>query len=136
MLKIVQTVHTYWPRPLDGAGTASMLSIVEVGLFGGDVGAAMTDMRTWLEQPHLRPVMFRQVRADNGPIFFLEFAKEGEALAFLNAFDGRRSVQNPKLPPPNPVGLPGRLKSSVTAHEGPEIELLADEFRAVCRAGS
>jgi hypothetical protein len=73
-----------------------MLYVVEVGLFGGDVGAVMTNMRTWLDHHHSQPVMFRQVLADNGPIFFLEFAKEGEAIAFLNAFGGRLIRSEPE----------------------------------------
>jgi hypothetical protein len=36
------------------------------------------------------------VLADNGPIFFLEFAKEREALAFLNAFGGRLIRSEPE----------------------------------------
>ena len=65
-----------------------MLCIVEVGSLGGDIGVTMSNMRTWLDHRHSRPVIFRQVAA-NGTIFRLKFATEGEALAFVGAFGGR-----------------------------------------------
>jgi hypothetical protein len=70
------------------AWEASMLYIVEVGSFGGDIGAAMSNMRTWLDHHRSQPVIFRQVAGD-GTSFRLEFRGEAEALAFVGAFGGR-----------------------------------------------
>ena len=64
-----------------------MLYTVEVGSFG-DLGAAMSNMRSWLDHHHSQPVIFRQVAGD-GPVFRLEFRSEAEALAFVGAFGGR-----------------------------------------------
>lgn len=65
-----------------------MLYIVEVGSFGGDIGAAMSNMRTWLGHQRSQPVIFRQVVGDS-TAFRLEFSSEAEALAFVGAFGGR-----------------------------------------------
>ena len=65
-----------------------MLYIVEVGSFGGDIGAAMSNMRTWLDHHRSQPVMFQQV-ADNGRVLRLEFRSEAEAVDFVGAFGGR-----------------------------------------------
>ena len=65
-----------------------MLYVVEVGSFGGDLGAAMSNIRTWLDHHRSQPVIFRQV-AGEGTVFRLEFRSEAEALAFIGAFGGR-----------------------------------------------
>jgi hypothetical protein len=65
-----------------------MLYGVEFGSFGGDVGAVMSNMQTWLGNQRSQPVTFRQVAGD-GAAFRLEFTSEGEALAFVGAFGGR-----------------------------------------------
>ena len=59
-----------------------MLHVVELGSFGGDVGAVMSNMRTWLDHQRSQPVIFSQISGKDGPIFRLEFASEREALAF------------------------------------------------------
>jgi len=64
-----------------------MLYIVEVGS-RGDLGAAMSNMRTWLDHHRSQPVIFRQVAGD-GTVFRLEFADETEAVAFVGTFGGR-----------------------------------------------
>jgi len=64
-----------------------MLYIVEVNA-RGDLGAAMSNMRSWLDHHRSQPVIFRQV-ADDGMVFRLEFRSEAEALAFVGAFGGR-----------------------------------------------
>src|SRR5438552_7674814 len=87
MMKAVQAnLHTSKSPSLRG-GEASMLYIVEVGSFGGDLGAAMSNMRTWLDHHRSQPVVFRQVPTNNGATFRLEFASEGEALAFVGTLD-------------------------------------------------
>ena len=65
-----------------------MLYVVEVGSFGGEIGAAMSNMRTWLDHHRSQPVIFRQV-AGNGTVFRLEFRSEAEAVAFVGTFGGR-----------------------------------------------
>jgi len=64
-----------------------MLYIVEFGS-SGDLGATMSNMRSWLDHHRTQPVIFRQV-ANDGTVFRLEFASESEALAFVGAFGGR-----------------------------------------------
>ena len=64
-----------------------MLYIVEVAS-AGDLGAAMSNMRSWLDHNRLQPVIFRQV-AGNGTVFRLEFRSEAEAAAFVGTFGGR-----------------------------------------------
>ena len=66
-----------------------MLYVVEFGSFGGDIGAVMSNMRTWLDHQRSQPVFFSQMSGKDGPIFRLEFASEREALAFVGAFGGR-----------------------------------------------
>ena len=65
-----------------------MLHAVEVGLFCGDVIAAMSNMMTWLDTRGSQPVMFQQTAGD-GSAFCLAFSSEAEALAFVCAFGGR-----------------------------------------------
>ena len=66
-----------------------MLCIVEVGALVGDVAVAtLSNMRIWLDRHRSRPVMSQQV-AEDSAVFRLEFATEGEALAFVGAFGGR-----------------------------------------------
>ena len=71
-----------------------MLYIVEVGSVGGDIGAVMSNMRTWLDHRRSQPVIFRQLAGD-GIAFRLEFTTEGEALAFVGAFGGRLICPEP-----------------------------------------
>lgn len=52
-----------------------MLYVVEVGSFGGDLGAAMSNMRTWLDHHRSQPVIFGQ-GAGEGTVFRLEFRSE------------------------------------------------------------
>ena len=73
-----------------------MLYVVEVGSFGGDIGAAMSNMRTWLDHHHSQPVIFQQLPGREGVIFRLEFASEAEAVAFVGAFGGRLIRPEPK----------------------------------------
>lgn len=64
-----------------------MLYVVEVAS-GGDLGAAMSNMRSWLDHNRSQPVIFRQV-AGNGTVFRLEFRSEAEAAAFVGTFGGK-----------------------------------------------
>ena len=64
-----------------------MLYVVEVAS-GGDLGAAMSNMRSWLDHHRSQPVIFRQA-AGNGMVLRLEFRSEAEAVAFVSAFGGR-----------------------------------------------
>jgi len=61
-----------------------MLYIVEFGS-SGDLGATMSNMRSWLDHRRSQPVILRQ----DGTMFRLEFRNEAEALAFVSAFGGR-----------------------------------------------
>ena len=72
-----------------------MLYVVEVGSFGGDLGAAMSNMRTWLDHHRSQPVIFGQ-GAGEGTVFRLEFRSEAEALAFIGAFGGRLIRSEPE----------------------------------------
>ena len=65
-----------------------MLHTVEVGLFCGDLLAAMSNMLNWLDTRGSQPVMFQQA-AGKGSAFHLAFSTEPEALAFVCAFGGR-----------------------------------------------
>jgi len=64
-----------------------MLYIFEVGS-GGDVGAVMSNMRSWLDHRRSQPVMFQQVAGD-GRVLRLGFRSEAEAADFVGAFGGR-----------------------------------------------
>ena len=65
-----------------------MLHTVEVGLFCGDVIAAMSNMMTWLDSRGSQPVLFQQAAGDASALC-LAFSTEAEALAFVCAFGGR-----------------------------------------------
>jgi hypothetical protein len=52
-----------------------MLHGVEFGSFGGDVGAVMSNMQTWLGNQRSQPVIFRQVAGHDGAILRLEFER-------------------------------------------------------------
>ena len=65
-----------------------MLHTVEIGLFCGDVIAAMSNMMTWLGSRGSQPVMFQQAAGDASALC-LAFSTEAEALAFVCAFGGR-----------------------------------------------
>ena len=67
-----------------------MLHFVEIGSFGGDLLAALSNMLTWLDTRRSQPVILRAV-ADDGTALRLGFSSEGEALAFVCAFGGRLS---------------------------------------------
>jgi len=64
-----------------------MLHIVEVAS-GGDLGAAMSNIRSWLDHNRSQPVIFRRVAGD-GTVFRLEFRREAETAAFVGTFGGR-----------------------------------------------
>lgn len=65
-----------------------MLHTVEVGLFRGDVIAAMSNMMTWFDTRGSQPVIFRQIPGD-ATAFLVGFNSEADALAFVCAFGGR-----------------------------------------------
>jgi hypothetical protein len=69
-----------------------MLYIVEVGS-AGNVGAVMSQMRTWLDHYGAQPGNFRHVREITGSKFRVE------AVAFASAFGGRVLRPEPQLPP-------------------------------------
>ena len=75
-----------------------MLYIVEVGS-AGDVGVALSQMRTWLDHYRFQVENFRYFRETTGSKFRLEFNTECEAAAFASAFDGRVLRPEPQLPP-------------------------------------
>lgn len=66
-----------------------MLYIVEVRRIGGDLIAAMTEMRTWLDHQHIEPDAFRHSSGGAGITFRVDFKAETAAAAFARAFDGR-----------------------------------------------
>ena len=72
-----------------------MLYAVEVRS-GGDIGAVMSNMRTWLDSHQSQPVMFQQLSGRDGVIFRLEFRGEAEAAAFVGAFGGRLTRPQPE----------------------------------------
>ena len=75
-----------------------MFYIVEVGS-AGDVGAVMSQMRTWLDHYRAQSGNFRHVREMTGSKFRVEFKTESEAVAFASAFGGRVLRPEPQLPP-------------------------------------
>ena len=75
-----------------------MFYIVEVGS-AGDVGAVMSQMRTWLDNYRAQPGKFRHVRENTGSMFRVEFTNDSEAVAFASAFGGRVLRPEPQLPP-------------------------------------
>jgi hypothetical protein len=67
-----------------------MLYRVEVRSNGTEVGAAMSNMRTWLDHQRFEPDSFRQIETQRARFSFrLEFKIEREAVAFAAAFGGR-----------------------------------------------
>lgn len=66
-----------------------MLYSVEVRVIGSQIGASMTQMRTWLDHNRSEPDGFRQSSGGAGITFRVDFKAEREALAFAEAFDGR-----------------------------------------------
>ena|SRR5256885_7615507 len=75
-----------------------MLYIVEVGS-AGDIGAVMSQMRTWLDHYRVQPENFRHVRENTVSMFRVEFKNDSEAVAFASAFGGRVLRPEPQLPP-------------------------------------
>ena len=65
-----------------------MLHTIEVGLFRGDIIAAMANMMIWLDSRGSQPIILQEA-AGNGTAFHLRFSSEREALAFVCAFGGR-----------------------------------------------
>ena len=66
------------------------MHVVEVRLRGMDIGAAMTQVRTWLDHHQAEPALFESaVVPGRGVCFLLQFRSASDALAFANAFDGR-----------------------------------------------
>ena len=65
-----------------------MLYIVEVSSFGGDLVAAMSNMRNWLDARRSQPLIISQLTGA-GAMLRLEFRSEGEAAAFVGTFGGR-----------------------------------------------
>ncbi|MGE5268695.1 MAG: hypothetical protein ACM3JG_03365 [Thiohalocapsa sp.] len=66
-----------------------MLYTVEVRLIGGDLLAAMSEMRTWLDHKRYEPDAFRASRGTPITTCRLDFKAADEAAAFAKAFGGR-----------------------------------------------
>lgn len=66
-----------------------MLHTVEVRLIGGDLLAAMSEMRTWLDHHRYEPDAFRCSRGTPITTVRLDFKLADEATAFATAFGGR-----------------------------------------------
>jgi hypothetical protein len=75
-----------------------MSCIVEV-ISAGDVGVAMSQMRTWLDHYRFQVENFRHFGESAGSKFRLEFSTESEAAAFASAFGGRVLYPEPQLAP-------------------------------------
>lgn len=73
-----------------------MLYVVEVNSFGGNLGAAMSNMRTWLDHHRSEPVTFRQVPGEGAVVCRLEFARGDEPVAFVGTFGGRLLRSEPE----------------------------------------
>lgn len=66
-----------------------MLYTVEVRVFGGDLMASMTQMRTWLDHRRIEPDAFRHSSGGAGVTFRVDFKMEAEATEFARSFGGR-----------------------------------------------
>ena len=63
---------------------------VEIRLRGMGLGAAMTQMRTWLDHYQAEPIHFESVfLPDRDTRFLLQFPRASDASAFAKAFDGK-----------------------------------------------
>jgi hypothetical protein len=66
------------------------MRVVELRLRGVNLGAAMTQMRTWLDHYQAEPVLFESVFLPDREIrFLLQFPSASDASAFAKAFDGK-----------------------------------------------
>ncbi len=65
-----------------------MLHTVEIRIVDGDLPAAMSRMRIWLDHRRIETDVFRSVGSP-ATTFRLEFKSEDEAEAFADAFGGR-----------------------------------------------
>jgi hypothetical protein len=66
-----------------------MLYRVEAQTTGDHFAAAMSQMRTWLDQHRFEPDSFRESRAGPVTTFLVTFRSETQATAFAEAFSGR-----------------------------------------------
>jgi hypothetical protein len=65
------------------------MQVIEIRYRGADLGAAMTQMRTWLDHHQAEPSLFEFVFLRAGVIRFrLQFEDACEASAFAKVFDG------------------------------------------------
>jgi hypothetical protein len=63
---------------------------VEISIIDEDALAErMTTMRQWLDHQRFEPLTFRYSFAASAIRFRVDFANEGEAVAFDSAFDGK-----------------------------------------------
>lgn len=66
------------------------MRVVEIRLRGMNLGAAMTQMRTWLDHHQAEPALFEPLFHPNGDTrFLLQFPRASDASAFARAFDGK-----------------------------------------------
>jgi hypothetical protein len=62
---------------------------VEMDLRGGDLSAAMAEMRMWLDEHRFEPSAFCCRRDGAGVLVRVDFKVSGEAEAFADRFSGR-----------------------------------------------
>jgi hypothetical protein len=66
------------------------MRVVEFRLRGMNLGAAMSQMRTWLDHRQAEPVLFEAVRLPGREIrFLIQFASASDASAFAKIFNGK-----------------------------------------------
>jgi len=66
-----------------------MLYPVKTQTTGDHLAAAMSEMRTWLDQHRFEPDSFWESRAGPVTTFLVAFKSEAQATAFAEAFSGR-----------------------------------------------
>jgi hypothetical protein len=65
------------------------MHIVEVRRRNADLGAAMAQMRTWLDNQGIEPSLFEiDFLGDRESRFCLQFKKLSDAVTFASSFDG------------------------------------------------
>jgi hypothetical protein len=66
------------------------MRVVEIRLRGMNLGAAMTQMRTWLDHFQTEPVLFESLFLPNRDIrFLIQFESASDASSFAKAFNGK-----------------------------------------------